>query len=138
VLQGLLSFDECLEEVALPNYFMLDTKVARSDKILEFTFETMQEYGSIKRQLLELMYLCVHNSQRVSTDRSLLESAILDELLAGSDGSQQLNSDIQSAPFDYLRQVCFLPASEPSTEYGEEEIVAIGKELGQAYKSMQA
>ena len=52
---------------------------------------------------------------------------IVVELLSGVDCSLLTSKEMQSVPFDYIRQVCLLPAMTEAeqSEYGEEAIVSM-------------
>lgn len=65
----------------------------------------------VKKVALKCLFVCAHNSEDEGTQR--ITESIVAELLAGVDVSQLSSKEIQNVPFDYIRQVCFLP---PVTE----------------------
>ena len=65
----------------------------------------------VKKVALKNMFVCAHNSDDEGTQR--MTESIIAELLAGVDVSLLSSKEMQKVPFDYIRQVCFLP---PMTE----------------------
>lgn len=116
---------------------MLDKHVGRAGKLSSFSQQDMYNYAMVKRRTLKLMYCCARNSN--DPDSKGIIPSIVAELEAGSDCSQLTAADMQAAPFDYIRQVCMLPASAADQQdYGEEAVVAENKRLLRAFQAHQA
>ena len=78
----------------------------------------------VKRTALKQMFVCAYNSQDEEA-KSMIQPIVV-ELLSGVDCSLLTSKEMQSVPFDYIRQVCLLPAMTEAeqSEYGEEAIVS--------------
>lgn len=53
-----LSFASLLDDILLPNYYLFDTKIGRSEKVLEYDHRDMMNYLCVKKEYLQLMYVC--------------------------------------------------------------------------------
>lgn len=59
--KGQESCDKVLFQALLPNYYMFDSTITRGDSIKEFSQDDMLSYLHVKKRLLTLIFICVHN-----------------------------------------------------------------------------
>ena len=136
------SFANILMNQALGNYYMLDKHLGRGDKIANYTQQTMINYLMIKKMALKMLFVCAYSSDDQQAQKML--PSIVAELLTGTDCSQLTAKEIQAVPFEYIRQVCMLPAATASesedkqNEYGQEAIVAENNRLVAVYREFLA
>ena len=97
----------------------------------------------IKKLALKLLFVCAYSSDDQEAQKML--PSIVAELLTGTDCSQLTAKEIQAVPFEYIRQVCMLPAVTAAgesegqqSEYGQEAIVAENNRLVATYREFLA
>ena len=96
----------------------------------------MLSYLHVKKRLLTLIFICVHNGQ--VDDAETWQQAVLNELSTGVDEGQLSFIEMQSIPHEYVRQACFLPNDDrEGGELDEEEMARVSRELLKEYKAMQ-
>lgn len=136
LVNGKASFRNILETQLLGNYYMLDLKIGRSNKLAEFARADLINYQKIKKFILKQMYVCAFLSK--SEDSKMLTCSILQELLRGTDNTQLTSQEVSKIPFEYIRQVCFLSTPEADEDYGEEAIIEQNNLLHRTYAQKQA
>ena len=110
-----------LNEVLLPNYFMFDSTISRSEKVLQFERKEMLAYLSVKKSMLKLLYVCFKYSKFEPQELcSFFMEAALAELLTGVDSTVLNFKEVQTIPLEYLRQVCCLPPGDLTEATGED------------------
>ena len=63
MVNGKASFRNILETQLLGNYYMLDLKIGRSNKLAEFARADLINYQKIKKFILKQMYVCAFLSK---------------------------------------------------------------------------
>ena len=99
-----ITFEVVLNEVLLPNYYMFDSKISRSEKVLQFDRKEMLGYLSVKKNMLRLLYVCLKYGKFEPVELcSFYKEAVLAELLTGVDSTVLNFKEVQTIPLEYLR-----------------------------------
>ena len=98
----------------------------------------MLNYMYTKCELLKLIFTCAHNSPQPTFEAETLKSAVLNELLSGVDETQLTSKEVHKIPFEYIRQVCFMPPCDDDTngQFEEEQMAQKSSALNASFTSI--